>query len=397
MPASQTLTAPLDAIARGLEQTNWAAEVLDPQWRLIWLSSQLKTLLREHDDEALGVGMHMLESRLAPAWQRAFPRETEEQWLRDNAPHMIDDTPGGRDELIAMVRPQEVELMRALPAHSWPLWTALADSRGSGLELGNIRYFGARARTADGETLCIVYIYGSSLPASLLSLVARGDRHMFERMARLVEPGRREAAVLFADLQASGALSRHLPSASYFDLIRELTTAMDAEICRAGGIVGKHAGDGVSAFFLAADLGSTSAAAAAAIAAGRALVSATAHTAERVAGLGAGELALNVGIHWGSALYMGQLSTDGRLEVTALGDEVNECARVQESASDGALLATKSLIERLDVNDAARLGVDPHLTSYRALAEFSGVSAKAVRDAGTLAIAALEHRASAAC
>jgi class 3 adenylate cyclase len=390
LPAHETLPPPLDAIARGLEETNWAAELIDPQWRLVWLSSQLKTLLREHDDAALGVSMHMLESRFQPAWLRAFPRSAWNSWLRDNVPQMIADTPGGLDALVAVAPPQQAELVRTLSARSWPMWTALIDSRGAEVDLGHIRYFGARARTAEGDVLCTAYIYGSSLPASLLALVARGDPRMFERMARLVDPGRREAAVLFADLQASGTLSRHLPSAGYFDLIRELTTAMDAEIAAGGGIVGKHAGDGVTAFFLAADVGSASLAARAAIAVGRRLVAVTREIAERSTVVGPAELALNVGLHWGSALYMGQISTGGRLEVTALGDEVNEAARLQETATDGALLATKALIERLDEPDSVALGIAAARTAYRALAELDGVSAKAVRDAGTLAVTELD-------
>jgi hypothetical protein len=41
-----------------------------------------------------------------------------------------------------------------------------------------------------------------------------------------------------------------LASGAYFELIRELTTAIDAEVLKRQGIVGKHAGDGVTAFFL---------------------------------------------------------------------------------------------------------------------------------------------------
>ena len=66
-----------------------------------------------------------------------------------------------------------------------------------------------------------------------------------------------------------------------------------------------------------------------------------------------GELKINAGVHWGGALYLGQVITGGRLEVTALGDEVNECARIQQSARDGALLASKPLVERLDPEHAA--------------------------------------------
>jgi len=57
---------------------------------------------------------------------------------------------------------------------------------------------------------------------------------------------------------------------------------------------------------------------------------------------------VSVGVHWGGSLYMGQVVTRGRLEVTALGDEVNECARIQRAASGGAILASKGVLERLD-------------------------------------------------
>ena len=39
-----------------------------------------------------------------------------------------------------------------------------------------------------------------------------------------------------------------------------------------------------------------------------------------------GDVVLRFGLHWGSTLYVGNISTRGRTEVTALGDEVNEAA-----------------------------------------------------------------------
>jgi class 3 adenylate cyclase len=233
-----------------------------------------------------------------------------------------------------------------------------------------------------------VYLYGSNLPATLLPLLTRGNRAMFERMARLVEPGRREAAVLFADVQASGTLARRLPSAAYFRVMQALTTAMDAEVIANDGIPGKHAGDGVTAFFLADDTGSASGAARAAIEAAWGVSAAARRTAEEDDLIEPGDLQLNVGVHWGGPLYMGQVVTDGRLEVTALGDEVNECARIQQAARDGALLASKGLIERLDDADAASVRLDPAAVSYRPLAELAS-DEKIVRDAGGIAVTRL--------
>jgi class 3 adenylate cyclase len=106
-------------------------------------------------------------------------------------------------------------------------------------------------------------------------------------------------------------------------------------------------------------------------------------------GPGAGDVRMNVGLHWSGALYMGQIVTGGRLEVTALGDEVNECARIQQTARDGTILASKPVLERLDRDDAGRIGIDPDAIGYRALADLPHAGEKSVRDAGGVAVAEL--------
>jgi hypothetical protein len=66
----------------------------------------------------------------------------------------------------------------------------------------------------------------------------------------------------------------------------------------------------------------------------------------------------------------------------ALGDEVNECARIQQTARNGSLLASKPLIERLDPEKAQTLRLDPLTMDYHTVGELPGVTHKAVRDAG---------------
>jgi class 3 adenylate cyclase len=96
---------------------------------------------------------------------------------------------------------------------------------------------------------------------------------------------------------------------------------------------------------------------------------------------------MRAAIHWGATLYIGQVATSGRLEVTALGDEVNECARIQEAAHGDVLLATKQLVERLDPADAAAEGVDAAALRYRLVSELPDVPEKALRDAGNIPVA----------
>ena len=138
--------------------------------------------------------------------------------------------------------------------------------------LGDQNQVQVRLNDDAGRFIGVLYIYRGTVPESLLHRLGRGDPRLFDRMARVSEPGRRPAGILFADLEASGPLSRRLSSRGYFDLIRDVTDLIDSSVVARDGIVGKHAGDGGSALFLAADYdGSESAAARAAIEAARAI------------------------------------------------------------------------------------------------------------------------------
>jgi class 3 adenylate cyclase len=368
----------LEWILRGLESTGWAAEVCDADWTLVWVSPQTCALIGDPDESQLGLGEHILESRKRGPWQRMVSIEAQKQWVQLNVPQMLVDDPDQKERLAEMALPELRDVVLECEPAEIPIWTWLTQTTGVEPAVRQVRNFGLRVRTRDGEPFATVYMYGANLPATLLALVAQGDRGMFERMARLTEPGRREAAVLFADIQASGELSRHLSSAAYFRLVHELFTKLDGIVIDAQGIVGKHAGDGLSGFFLADDCGSKEGAVGACVDAAIKLVQAARATGEGVT--------LNVGVHWGGALYMGQVVTGGRLEVTALGDEVNECARIQESARDGVVLASKPLIERLDPEHAKELGIDPDTAGYVTVGELPGVTEKAARDAGSIAV-----------
>ena len=70
----------------------------------------------------------------------------------------------------------------------------------------------------------------------------------------------------------------------------------------------------------------------------------------------------------------------------ALGEEVNEAARIEACATPGRALASKALIERLDAADAAAIDVDPHRMTHRALADLSNATDKPRRDAPAIAV-----------
>jgi class 3 adenylate cyclase len=385
--------AALVAVARELERLRWAFDIYDAEWRLVCVSEELKAMLGEHDERRLGYGRHIVEVLRMEAWDRALTDESKAGVFASNAPRWMYGTPGGKQAFQRLLGPslaKHVADMEPSVSHAWTFEFDYVEGELPPLPIGCVT---ARVRDDTGAPIGQFTVYSARLPPRLLTLLVRGDEAMFERMARLVEPGRHAAAILFADLQASGELSRRLPSAAFFELMRSVTTAIDDVVLVRRGLVGKHAGDGITAFFLEDQLGSSSTAARSAIEAARGIGEAAGAAAEDMKGgsdlVSGDDVRMNVGVHWGPALYVGQIVTGGRLEVTALGDEVNEAARVQQSARDGEILASKSLIEQLSDSDARDVGVEPDTLRYRTIATMETASEKAIRDAGGLPVAAL--------
>ena len=389
MAVVEDLPKPLRAIASDLEETGWAAEVCDADWRLVYVTSQLRGILGRNDDADLALGRHILEVRGTPFWQSIIdPEQRSGTWMAENVPQMLADDPSVRDCLADMVIPELRPIVEEAEPAQVGTWTSVIRLRSVGASLGLIRYFGERARSPDGTPAATLYLYGSNLPAGLLAMVTRGRLTHFSAWLawssrdsarpRSCSPTWRRRGSCRGGCRAAPTSSSSATSARRGR--RDHRRRRDR---------GDHAGDGVTAFFVVDDFGSASHAARAAIEVGRGL-QAGIERAGAAVGLGAGEVRLRVGVHWSGTLYMGQVVTGGRLEVTALGDEVNECARLEQSAAGGALLASKALIERLEPADAAAVGLDPAHMTYRALADLDGADEKAVRDAGLIAVARID-------
>jgi class 3 adenylate cyclase len=375
-------------VAEQLEAAGSAAEIYDREWNLVWLTSQFRFFVGNRPLDQLGLGQHAATVHTSTL-DGMVPFYKGIEWMRTNIPLMAHDTPGGVDAIRALLPGDHEKAIGELePQLPETLWWGEVTYLQDGLPPAQTRYLVLALHDPEGKRAGWVILYLPAAPASIVSLITRGDQGMFARMAELLEPARHETAILFADIQASSALARRLSTQRWFELIRDFSTFADHVVIDNTGIVGRHAGDGVTAFFLAEQLGSRAAACAAALQAGREIVG------WRPRGHGDGELHINAGVHWGGALYLGQVVTGGRLEVTALGDEVNECARIQQSARDGLLLASKPVVERLDVDDAHALGLDPLTVMYQTVGELPGVSPKAVRDAGGVPVVALPPRAS---
>jgi len=375
-------------------EDRWAAFAIDDDAHLVWVSAELKGFLGESDDERLGIGSNLITAFIEkPAWHESITLESGVELFQEMYAYLA-SLAEQVDRPMPELPPDFKELVPKSP--DWPagppaLVTGVIQyvAPGQGVAAYPVEYVAPVLRDETGRLLGAVVITSIGVRPAILARLGRGDTSMYERMAAVAEPARHETAIVFADLEASGELSRRLPTAAYFDLIRSLTAAFDSCIAENAGIIGKHVGDGWTSFILACDAGSPSAAAAAAISAVRGLQDEASKLTESLRdALGADvELRINAGLHWGAGVYLGQLVPGGRLEVTALGDEVNDCARIQESARDGCILASKQLMELLSRTDAEIVGVDPARLTYERLGALDTATDKARRDAATLAVA----------
>ena len=381
----------LAEVAATLEASGQWALVVDDQWRLVYATDGLRLTFGAFEGLApFAVGEHFFGPeavRVALGWRMGLSTtDLYREFFVGLGGFVLADTPGGCDALRRVVDAELVDVVDQLTPNDASASFFL--SRGTGLDRDRpvgIHAVAIRIRDATGLAGTAIITKPDTPMSTIGALTSMGDTGHVERMQLVAKAARRPAAILFADLEGSSSLARRLSTASYFALGRRLVRVADQCVIDAGGLVGRHVGDGVVAFFLAETSGSESAAADAAIAAARALDLAVADIAAR-SGLGIDDVGLRFGLHWGSTLYVGNITTAGRTEVTALGDEVNEAARIEACATGGRTLASKNLIERLDDADSAALGLDPDAITYTALADLATATDKARRDAPAIAV-----------
>ncbi len=365
--------------------------IVDGDWRIVFMTDEARLTWASQSGaySPVAVGWHLFSSEsmaLRDEWRWGFT--TVDLWrdvFRLYGGSVLFDTPGGRAALRALVDPSLADLVDDLEPCDASTYGGMVLANGLGGVLGS--YMTAhRLREADG-TLAGTVMIGKP-PAGMSVLIGLAWYHdlgHLERMELFKNAGRYPAAVLFADIEGSAPLSRTMSTAGYFALGRRLVRAADQCVVDAGGLVGRHVGDGVVAFFPAVTSGSESAAARACIETARSLQMVIGDVARR-SGLADDDVVLRFGLHWGSTLYIGRITTTARSEVTALGDQVNEAARIEACATGGRTLASKDLVERLDASDASALELDPDRLTYIRLSELTTATDKARRDAPAIAV-----------
>ena len=379
----------LAAVAAAMDETGQWAWVVDDKWRLAFVTEAVRYTYAGGTGALadFAVGHHVFgpeNLELARSW-RFGPNSTElmGRILRGLGGWMLTDLAGSE------------ALREVLDPELWPIVDELSPCDDEALtfiaggmaisKVTPVPCAALRLRRRDGGLAGMVMIPRTQATMAQSAFASMFDLGHLGRVQRVAVPGRRPAALLFADLEGSSMLARHLSTASYFAVGRRLVRAADQCVIDAGGIVGRHVGDGIVAFFPAETAGSESAAARGCIEAARELRGALADVAAR-SELEPESVSLRFGLHWGATLYIGAVSTGGRSEVTALGDEANEAARIEACATGGRALASKDLLERLEPDDAAALGLDPDRMSYTLLGELDSATEKARRDAPAIAV-----------
>jgi adenylate cyclase len=137
---------------------------------------------------------------------------------------------------------------------------------------------------------------------------------------------RRELTLLFSDLAGFTSMSEKLPPEAVARVINLYLTEMTRLIIASGGTVDKFIGDAVMAFWGAPldDPHHASHGVETAIAMQRAMDRLQPQFAE----MGAGIVAMRIGLHTGPAI-VGNMGSEDRFDYTALGDTVNLAARLE--------------------------------------------------------------------
>jgi class 3 adenylate cyclase len=366
----------LEEVIAVLDETRLAAHVFDPRWTLLHATrAQSANVISEP-----AIGMSVLSREFNEAITRGGNLDIDDLFAygRQLLPFILHAYDGDHEAMKAVADPRMHQAIDAATPRPLPaVWSATMVVRPRGGKRVQLR--GVTFAVEGGA----VELWLPNLSGDLLALLTLTDNEHLERVGRMARSQRRPTAILFADLEASTPLARRLSTESYFRLMRRIMRSVDDLVVRQGGIVGRHVGDGLTAFYPAELCGGESQAALAALRTARDLAPAVVGAAASVPN--AGDVRINAGVHWGATVRLGGMITAGRFEVTALGEEVNEAARIEACATGGRVLASKALLERLDDNTLADLGVDPDV-SYEPLAEVAGAPDKARRDAPTLAV-----------
>jgi hypothetical protein len=202
--------------------------VLDCEHRMAWVSPDLRGFLGEVDDD-FGIGRHIATMGLEPVWRDSVTPESRLRLAREIA--LLYRSPDDLPPDIRETVPSDVLEMFAgdEPVAAPPVRTGSIDYVAPGLPAYPIDFVATSLRDEHGTLIGTMVLMYLELRPSLISLLGRGDVAMYERMANVIHPERRDPVRRPASIR--GAVAD--------DADRRVFRAdqrVDGELRRAGGL-----------------------------------------------------------------------------------------------------------------------------------------------------------------
>ena len=149
-----------------------------------------------------------------------------------------------------------------------------------------------------------------------------------------------EMSMLFADVRGSTALSEQMTSIEFSKLINRFYVGSTKAIAEEDGLVEKLAGDAVAAFWGAGF-------------AGKDYVARTIRAAQNISRLMQRQnIPVGIGVHAGRAFFGAMGSSEGLVDISAIGEEVNTAARLASKAAAGEIILSETALERAHMDSS---------------------------------------------
>lgn len=198
------------------------------------------------------------------------------------------------------------------------------------------------------EGILFVYVPTDHPHDNLLHLLARRDEVIRSLLRRRL-PVLTHLVALVADLQNSVRICAELPPEEYFELINQIWATLDPVFRRYYGAYGKHTGDGlVYYFFQQPDSNYMLNALRCAVEIRAAMRRISKEWQIRKGWFN--DLFMNIGLNEGQE-WLGTFQTSTSVELTVLGDTINQSARLSDLARFGEIWTTKGLLAKLSADE----------------------------------------------
>jgi adenylate cyclase len=163
-----------------------------------------------------------------------------------------------------------------------------------------------------------------------------------------------EMSMLFVDVRGSTTLSEQMSSLEFQKLINQFYVMATKVITEEDGLVEKLAGDAVAAFWGAGFAGQDYAAR-------------TIRAAQTISRLMQRQnIPVGIGVHAGVAYFGAMGSSEGLVDISAIGEEVNTAARLASKAAAGEIILSEAALTRAHMDGS---NLEPRKLELKGISE----------------------------